>query len=185
MERNDELVKPVIENRILLIRGQRVILDVDLAALYGVDVKRLNEQVKRNSDRFPSDFCFRLTSQELAILKSQFATSSSGHGGRRKLPFVFTEHGAIMAASVLNSPQAVEMSVLVVRAFVRLRELVGTHKELALKLAELESKLEAHDETILSIIDAIRQLMEPPGKPEKQIGFRATSPRKQTAQGAG
>ena len=141
-----------IQQIILLIRGEKVILDADLAALYGVETRRLNEQVIRNLHRFPDDFMFQLTRQELRALISQFAISNGGRGGRTKLPYAFTEHGAIMAASVLNTPRAVEMSVFVVRAFVRLRNFLATHKELAEKLAELERKLESHDEQIVAII---------------------------------
>ena len=144
-----------------------------LAELYGVMVKRLNEQVKRDRDRFPIDFAFRLTDQELADLKSQFATSSSTHGGRRKLPFAFTEHGAIMAATVLNSPRAVQMSVFVVRAFVRLRELLSTNRELSEKIADLEGRVDTRDDAIREIISAIKQLTQPPPAQRKQIGFRA------------
>ena len=138
-------------------------------------VKRLNEQVKRNTERFPDDFMFQLTREELNSLRLQFATSKTGQGGRRYLPFAFTEHGAIMAASVLNSDRAVEMSLFVVRAFVRLREMLSSHQELAIKFSELERKLDTHDHAIKEIIDAIRELMQPPGKPHKQIGFRAES----------
>jgi hypothetical protein len=120
-----------VESRILLIRGRRVILDADLAALYGVPTKRLNEQVRRNWDRFPEDFVFQLSLRELFNLKSQFATSSLEWGGRRKLPLAFSEHGAIQAANVLNSPRAVRASVYVVRAFVKLREVLATHAQLA------------------------------------------------------
>ena len=130
-----------IELKILLIRGQKVMLDADLAELYGVETRRLNEQVSRNSERFPVDFMFQLTPQEFSNLKSQFATSS--WGGRRKLPYVFTEHGAIMAASVLNSQRAIEISVHVVRAFVHLRDLVSSNKELSAKLDQLERKFAA------------------------------------------
>ena len=130
-----------ITHHILVLREQKVLLDSDLAALYGVDTRRLNEQVKRNRDRFPKDFIFELTREEFANLKSQFATSS--WGGRRKLPLAFTEHGAIMAATVLSSPRAVEVSVYVVRAFVRLREAALTHADLAKRLAELEMKTES------------------------------------------
>lgn len=164
-----------ITRAILVIRGHKVMLDADLAGLYGVTTRRLNEQVRRNADRFPDDFAFRLTNQELAILMSQNATSSetpSGHGGRRKLPLVFTEHGAIMAASVLNSPRAVEVSVYVVRAFVQLRELAVTHKDLARKLDELERRVTGHDEAIAGLINAIRELMVPPEpKKKRSIGF--------------
>jgi hypothetical protein len=117
-----------VERTILILRGLRVILDSDLAALYGVPVKRLNEQVKRNADRFPPDFAFQLTREEFANLKSQIATSSSAWGGKRKVPTAFTEHGALMAASVLNSPTAVKMSILVVRAFVRFRRILSTNR---------------------------------------------------------
>src|SRR5437763_2614142 len=154
------------------IRGERVILDSDLAKIYGVSTTRLNEQVKRNVDRFPADFAFRLKGEEMASLMSQIAISSSHHGGRRKAALVFTEHGAIMAANVLNSKQAVQMSVFVVRAFVKLREVFGTHKELAEKLMELERKLGTHDKAIVSIIAAIRGLTEPTRRQARAIGFQ-------------
>ncbi len=162
---------PRIENRIFLVRGQKVLLDDDLAVLYAVKVKALNQAVKRNKRRFPSDFVFRLTAKENRNLKSQIVTTSSSHGGRRTLPYAFTEHGAIMAASILNSPRAIEMSVFVVRAFVRLRDTLASHKALAAKFAELERRLETHDKTIGEIIDAIRALMMPPEKPSRRIGF--------------
>ncbi|HKV47905.1 MAG TPA: ORF6N domain-containing protein [Candidatus Acidoferrales bacterium] len=160
-----------IESRILLIRGEKVILDSDLAELYGVTTKRLNEQVKRNKDRFPADFMFQLNLAEVDHLRSQSATSKSPRGGRRYRPYAFTEHGAIMAASVLNTPQAVEVSVYVVRAFIKLRETISTHKELARKFGELEQRMETQDEDIAAVFEAIRQLMEPPDKPAKRIGF--------------
>jgi hypothetical protein len=170
-----------ITQRIVLIRGQKVLLDADLAALYGVETRRLNEQVRRNLDRFPEDFIFEVTNEEVANLKSHFATSS--WGGRRKLPLAFTEHGAIMAATVLKSPRAVEVSVYVVRAFVQLRELVVSNKELALRLDELENKtdlMSLKQETfehntrvqLKQIIDALRELTAPPPAPTKRpIGF--------------
>ena len=166
-----------IASRIVVLRGHRVMLDSDLAALYGVTIKRLNEQVKRNIERFPTDFMFQLTNQEVAILRSQFATLETGQGQHRKyLPYAFTEHGALMAAMVLNSPRATEVSVYVVRAFVELRDTLVAHKELAKRLDELESRLErklaTHDEAIVGILDAIRQLMAPPEPTEKRrIGF--------------
>ena len=166
-----------IESRILLARGQKVILDSDLAELYGVNTKRLNEQVKRNRDRFPADFMFQLSSAEAENLRSQSATSKSARGGRRYRPYAFTEHGAIMAASVLNTPRAVEVSVYVVRAFINLRETIGTHKELARKFAELEQRMETHDEDIAALFEAIRQLMEPPETPAKRIGFLSENKR--------
>jgi hypothetical protein len=148
-----------------------MMLDSDLAELYGVTAKRLNEQVKRNRERFPADFMFQLTSEETKNLRSQIATSKQRRGGRRYRPYGFTEHGAIMAASVLNSPRAIEVSVYVVRAFVKLREMLRTHKELARKLAELEKRMEGHGEEITALFEAIHQLMEPPEKPSKRIGF--------------
>jgi len=133
-----------IESRILLVRGQRVMLDVDLARLYGVPTKRLNEQIRRNTERFPADFAFRLTADEWECLRSHFATLKAGRGQHRKyLPLAFTEHGALMSANVLSSRRAIEASLFVVRAFVRLREVLATHKELARKLEELERKTEA------------------------------------------
>lgn len=161
-----------IAQSILFIRGQKVMLDADLAALYGVTTKRFNEQIKRNSERFPADFMFQITEEESESLRSQIATSKSGRGGRRYLPFVFTEHGALMAASVLNTPKAVELSVYVVRAFVRLRELLVSNRKLAVKLNELESRLTSHDEAIGEILQAIRQMMTAPeSKSKRSIGF--------------
>jgi hypothetical protein len=145
-------------------------LDADLAELYGVETRRLNEQISRNRGRFPEDFMFQLTAEEFANLKSQFATSS--WGGRRKLPYAFTEHGAIMAASVLNSPRAIEISVHVVRAFIHLRELVSSNNELSQKLDKLERKFAGHDRAISELINTIRQLMSPSASDKKRpIGF--------------
>ena len=174
---NEIIPKEIIENSIYLIRGQKVMLDAHLAELYGVTTKRLNEQVKRNPDRFPEDFAFRLTADEWENVKSyindvnrsQFATGSQKHRDPRFLPWVFTEHGAFMAANVLNSKQAVSMSVYVVRAFVRLRQLLASHKELARKIAELENK---YDSQFKIVFDAIRALMAPPEKNKRKIGFR-------------
>jgi phage regulator Rha-like protein len=171
MAKSDLVPIERIERAILVIRGHKVLLDADLATLYGVETRRLNEQVKRNIDRFPDDFMFQLTKQEFENLKSQFATSSRGWGGKRKIPFVFTEHGALMAASVLNSQKAIEMSILIVRVFVKLRGILSTHKQLATKLAELERKLSTHDEQIVILFEAIRELMTPPTKPKRRIGF--------------
>lgn len=172
-----ETIAPVerIAQAILRVRGQKVILDADLAGLYGVATRRLNEQVRRNAGRFPEDFAFQLTNHEIAVLMSQNATSSEAprrHGGRRKPPLVFTEHGAIMAASVLNTPRAVEVSVFVVRAFVKLRELSVAHKEIRRKLDDLERKVAGHDQAITGLINAIRALMTPPApKKKRPIGF--------------
>jgi hypothetical protein len=159
-----------VERAILRLRGHNVVLDVDLAALYGVPTKRFNEQVKRNVHRFPMDFMFQLTPDEYANLRSQFATSSSGaHGGRRHLPYVFTEHGAIMAATVLNSRRAVQMSIVVVRAFVRLRQVLLANVHLARKLDALERKYDGQFEMVF---EAIRELMAPPVRRSGRIGFR-------------
>jgi len=161
-----------VESRILFLRHQRVMLDADIAELYGVSVKRLNEQVKRNQDRFPSDFMFQLTSRENDALRSQIATSKKIRGGRRYRPYAFTEHGAIMAATVLNSERAVQMSVFVVRAFVRLREMLATNRRLAGKIDELETRLDTHDSTIQDLIEAIKELMMPEEAPRVRIGFQ-------------
>jgi len=161
-----------VESRILTIRGQRVIIDSDLAKLYSVSTTRLNEQVRRNQQRFPQDFMFRLTKEEFENLISQFATSRSSWGGRRKLPYAFTEHGAIMAATVLNSNQAVRASIYVVRAFVRIRGMIASHAELAGKLDQLERRIDTHDKQIHALIAAIRELMSPPApKPARRFGF--------------
>lgn len=167
-----------IEQAILLVRGEKVILDAELAALYGVATRALNQAVKRNLDRFPEDFMFQLTRDEASSLRSQTVTSKPGRGGRRYAPYAFTEHGAIMAATVLNSPRAVQVSVFVVRAFVRLRRMLIQHKELAAKLAQLERKLEGHDRQIIALVDAIRRLMAPPPEPpRKRIGYQSEAER--------
>lgn len=158
-----------IASKILVLRGQKVMLDVDLAGLYGVETRRLNEQVRRNLDRFPADFMFRVSAEEFAGLMSQSATSKAGRGGRRKLPLAFTEHGAIMAATVLNSPRAIDASVHVVRAFVRMREVLASNQELAAKLDQLEKKLSTHDQAITGILEAIRQLMQPPAGKDGRV----------------
>ncbi|HVM61355.1 MAG TPA: ORF6N domain-containing protein [Verrucomicrobiae bacterium] len=176
---DDKAIVPVerIERLIYLIRGQKVMLDSDLAEIYGVTTKRLNEQVARNVERFPLDFAFQLTRQEVTHLRSQIATSKKGRGGRRYQPYVFTEHGAIMLASVLNSPVAVRASVRVVRAFVRLREMLASNRELAQKLAELETKFEGHDDAIRSLFEAIRQLLATPEPKRRKIGFHVREKR--------
>ena len=159
-----------IEQAIFLIRGQKVILDDDLSRLYGVTTKRLNEQVKRNRKRFPDDFMFQLNLQEVRDLRSHFATLKSGSGRHRKyLPYAFTEHGAIMAANVLNSQRAIAASVYVVRAFVKLRELIASNKDLAKRLDELEKK---YDSQFKVVFDAIRELMTPVNPKPRRIGFR-------------
>lgn len=154
---------------ILRLRGHNVMLDGDLAQIYGVTTKRLNEQVKRNRERFPEDFMFQLTAEEIRVLRSQIATSNRSRGGRRTRPFAFTEHGAVMLASVLNTPIAVRASIQVVRAFIRLREIIATHEKLAHRLDELEKK---YDERFKVVFEAIRQLMAPPNPKRAPIGFR-------------
>jgi hypothetical protein len=172
-----------IENRIIVLRAHKVLLDADLATLYGVTTKRFNEQVQRNAERFPADFMFQLSSEEWDALRSQFATLKTGRGQHRKyLPYAFTEHGAIMAATILNTPRATEVSVYVVRAFVRLREMLIANKDLAAKLEELEQKTEAlalRQDTLAAntrtqlrqVFEAIRELMSPPEPRRRPIGF--------------
>lgn len=166
----DEALIPIerIENKIYQIRGQKVVIDSDLAQIYGVTTKRFNEQVKRNANRFPEDFMFQLTAEEDENLRSQIATSKKTRGGRRYLPYVFTEHGALMAANVLSSDRAVEASVQVVRAFVKLRQMLTDNAELARKVEALEKK---YDTQFKVVFDAIRKLMMPPDAPKGKIGF--------------
>ncbi len=161
-----------VKTRILYIRGHRVMVDTDLAEVYGVPTKALNQAIKRNAERFPEDFMFQLTREEADIPRSQTVTLKTVRGQHRKyLPYVFTEHGAIMAASVLNSSRAIEASVYVVRAFVRMREAMSSDRELSRRLDVLEKKYAAHDVRIRGIFDAIRSLMQPPTKPRQRIGF--------------
>jgi len=167
-----------ISSSIVLIRAHKVLLDSDLAALYGVTIKRFNEQVRRNAIRFPADFMFQLTAAEVESLRSQIATLKPGRGKHRKYrPYAFTEHGAIMAAMVLNSARAVEMSVYVGRACVRLREVLSANTELAQRLEELEARLsqkvESHDQAIAGILEMLRKLMNPPAT--RAIGFTSGS----------
>ena len=190
MSSNSSYVEPAsaelatIEQRVtqavVVLRGHKVLLDSDLAILYEVSTKRFNEQVRRNRERFPKDFMFQLTAEELPVLRSQIATLESGRGRgqhRKYLPYAFTEHGAIMAATILNSPRAVEMSVYVVRAFVQLREVLSSNRELARRFAQLETRLEnrltEHDRAIAAILSAIRELMHVPAAKRRPIGFTA------------
>ncbi len=163
-----------IEERILLARGHKVILDAHLASLYGVETRVLVQAVKRNLGRFPSDFMFQLTPEEIDSLRSQFVISNArrGRGGRRYQPYAFTEHGVAMLSSVLHSSRAIQVNIAIMRAFVRLRETLALHKELASRLADLERKIESHDEGIRTLFEAIRQLMAPPEKERPSIGFR-------------
>lgn len=187
----------VVEDLIVTIRGQKVILDSDLARIYGVSTSRLNEAVKRNRERFPPDFAFRIERREVTDLMSQIATSSckdtgrrySGaakHGGRRKLPWAYTEHGALMAANVLRSPRATAMSVFVVRAFVRMRRFLADQRDLARKLAELErrltARLDVHETAIVNVLRQVLSLLGPPAEPPpeplpRKIGFGVREPR--------
>jgi len=160
-----------VDSKIFVLRGQRVILDRDLAELYGVEVRQLNQQAKRNAKRFPPSFRFQLSPHELKILRSQNVISSEGHGGARYLPYVFTEHGAIMAATVLNSERAIEMSVFVVLAFVRMRRAIAGNRNVLTKLGELERRLEGHDAEIHALMEAIRELMTPEEPNRRRIGF--------------
>jgi hypothetical protein len=165
-----------IERRIHVIRGQRVMLDSDLAKLYGVPTKRLNEQVRRNRDRFPDDFAYQLTPQEFRELKSQIATSKPApRGGKQKLPWVFTEHGVAMLSSVLNSPQGVQVNIAIMRAFVHMRRISTTPGELVNQLIELARTVQLHDGQIKQIVEVLTQIMEPPpGPPKRKIGFHQT-----------
>jgi phage regulator Rha-like protein len=177
---SDLISAQAITTKILIIRGKRVILDSDLAMLYGVKTKRLNEQVARNKKRFPEDFMFQLSWEEVEFLRSQIATlnKSSTRSSRRGkhikyLPYVFTEHGVAMLSSVLNSERAIQVNILIMRAFTKLREILLAHKELATKIEALEKKYAEHDQTIKEIFEAIKQLFEPPPKPKPPIGFRS------------
>ena len=163
-----------IERKIYLIRGCKVMLDSDLAELYQVPTKRLNEAVRRNLRRFPADFMFQLSEEELGNLRSQIAASSSGHGGRRNAPYAFTEHGVAMLSSVLTSERAVELNILIIRAFVRLREYLATHKDLARKLEDVERTQHEHGAHIEQIYGYIQRLIEPvQDSPKRRIGFAA------------
>ena len=179
MTETEQSLVPIetIAQSILVIRGQKVILDTDLARLYGVTTKRLNEQVRRNSGRFPMDFMFQLTQDEKEEL-----VANCDRFNRLKhsttCPYAFTEHGALMAATVLNTPRAVQVSVFVVRAFIQLREVLSAHVELSYKLDELETRVDNHDEQIADLIEAIRQLLAPPETPERRIGFRLKEKRR-------
>ena len=167
-----------IQQRILFVRGKRVLLDADLARFYGVGTRELNKSVSRNSDRFPDDFAFKLTLEETQALMFQLGTSKPGRGGTRKAATVFTEQGVAMLASVLRSPRAVLVSVALVRAFVRLRELLAGNQKLAAKLVELERKLASHDGALRELFAAIRQLLNPvePKQTRREIGFHTRLP---------
>jgi ORF6N domain-containing protein len=168
--RPDHSLGASIDTRIFMMRGQKIMVDSDLADLYRVATKVFNQAVRRNLNRFPKDFMFRLTAKEMKILRSQIVTSS--WGGRRTLPYAFTEQGVAMLSSVLNSERAVQVNIAIMRAFVKLREILTTHRELAEKIAELESKYRQHDDKIQDVFEAIRELLEPPQvSPKRRIGF--------------
>jgi hypothetical protein len=172
---NSQALVPVerIERSIHVIRGQRVMLDDDLARLYGIPVKVLNQAVARNRGRFPDDFAFLISLQEFRNLKSQIVTSSSGHGGRRKMPWAFTEHGVAMLASVLRSPMAVKVNIEIVRAFVRLRRLLSTPGELVEQLRRLADTVQLHDSRIAEIARVLQHMIEPPNpQPQRRFGFQ-------------
>ncbi|MFA4973983.1 MAG: ORF6N domain-containing protein [bacterium] len=169
MTENNSLSACIVENKIMSLRGQRIILDFDLATIYSVSTKNLIKAVKRNRDRFPEDFIFQLSNQEFNDLESLLPKRD--WGGRRYLPYAFTEHGAVMAANILRSKRAVKASIFVVRAFVKLRQFLASHKELAEKLIELERQVGTHDKAIVSMFQAIRMLMSPTQGKRKKIGF--------------
>jgi hypothetical protein len=162
-----------IARSILVLRGQRVLLDAELAALYGVATKVLLQAVRRNRQRFPADFMLQLTDQEWSALRSQFVTSKPERGGRRYRPYAFTEQGVAMLSSVLNSERAIAVNIEIMRTFVRLREALSSNRELARRFAQLEARLDKHDEAIAAILSAIRQLMNPPAPKRRPIGFTA------------
>jgi phage regulator Rha-like protein len=162
----------LIERCIFLIRGQKVMLDTDLAELYQVPTKVLNQAVKRNLDRFPQDFMLQLTNEEVVSLRSQFVTSNLGRGGRRYLPYAFTEHGVAMLSSVLNSQRAVQMNILIIRAFVKLREMLATHKDLARKMEDVERQQKEHGQQLAAVYSIVKRLIDVPPKPQIPIGFR-------------
>lgn len=164
-----------IESRILRLRGQYVILDWDLAAVYDVSTRALNQAIRRNRERFPKDFAFQLSKEEFASLRSQIVISKPGRGGRRRPPWVFTEHGAIMAGTLLRGWRAVELSVFVVCAFVRLRQLAGSHVEIATRLSALERRVAGHDEELKAMFAALRALVEPPGPERRRTGFKSST----------
>ena len=172
MLKTEKLVPESVSQRIHYLRGQKVMLDSDLAFLYNVETRVLVQAVKRNVSRFPSDFMFQLTNEEWAALRSQNVISKE-RGGRRYLPYVFTEHGTLMLSSILNSETAIEVGLVIVRTFVQLREMLSTHKELAIKPEELERKTTSHDQAIAGLIDAIRNLMQSSTSSSTPIGFAA------------
>ena len=173
-KRNNELIIPaeLVMNKIYLIRGQKVMLDRDLAELYDVETKVLNQSVKRNSERFPEDFMFQLTEEEWKSLRSQIVTSKIGRGGARYLPMAFTEQGVAMLSSVLKSETAIRVNIQIIRIFTRMRQMIMTHKDILLQLEKMEKKLVGHDDDITLIFQYLKQLLNPPQTPRRKIGFK-------------
>lgn len=172
----EAIATPTIEKRIFVIRGRQVMLDEDLADLYGVETKRLVEQVKRNLDRFPEDFMLQLSKEEAAALRSQIATSNVGRGGRRYAPYVFTEQGVAMLSSVLRSKRAIAVNIEIMRAFVELRRIASTHAAMEKRLEQIERGMGEHDDQLEQIFNALRQLIAPPPRPKHPIGFGVREP---------
>ncbi|SRR5258706_5441312 len=162
----------IVVSKIYWVRGHKVMLDDDLADLYQIETKRLNEQVKRNTDRFPEDFMFQLSYTEWESLKSQFATSKEGRGGRRYLPLAFTEHGVLMLSSVLNSKRAIRVNIQIMRIYNRLKAMLIDHKDILLKLEKLENKVNKHDEDFKVVFSYLKELLNPPKEPMRKIGFK-------------
>lgn len=176
MEKDE--IQHAVGHKIYIIRGQRVMMDFDIAKLYRVETKVLIQSMKRNLNRFPSDFSFQLNEEEAQSLRSQFVTSKIGRGGSRYLPYVFTEHGIAMLASVLRSKWAAQMGIFIVRAFIKMREMLATHADLALKFAEIERKQKEHGDQLSAVYSVVKQLMNPPEEPKKRIGFVEGNDRK-------
>ena len=174
MRNKNEIAIPdeVVMSKIYLLRGMKVMMDRDLAELYGVENRRLKEQVRRNIDRFPDDFMFEMTKEELNDWRSQFATSKSDIMGLRRPPFVFTEHGVLMLSSVINSKQAIQVNIQIMRIFTKMREMLLTHKDLLLKMEDIEKRMAGHDEKIKLIFDYLKKFIRDQIKPRKQIGFK-------------
>jgi hypothetical protein len=172
MSKGTAIPDEVVISKIYLIRAQKVMLDIDLAELYKVETKRLNEQVKRNIDRFPEDFMFQLNYEEWELLRSQFATSKERRGGRRYAPLAFTEHGVLMLSSVLNSERAIQVNIQIMRIYSKLKGMIMEHKDILLKLERLEGKVSKHDEHFKVVFDYLRELLNPKAEPMRRIGFK-------------
>ena len=172
MTKNLAIPDEVVISKIYMIRNHKVMLDIDLAELYQVETRRLNEQVKRNANRFPEDFMFQLTDEEWKPLRSQIAISKNVRGGRRYAPFAFTEHGVLMLSSVLNSERAVQVNIQIMRVYIKLKGMLLTHKDILLKLEKLERKTSNHDENFKIVFDCLKELLNPPTEPRPKIGFK-------------